>query len=66
VCSIAYSPSGKYLAVTDNSVDSNVIVVDAKTGAEVAVSKKCLGNIAFEDDTTFAAVGKGIKGSQFT
>lgn len=50
VCQIAYSPSGKYLAITDNSENSNVIVVDAKTGAEVAVSKNCVGTIAFEDD----------------
>lgn len=41
-------------------------MVDAKTGSEVAVSKNCVGNIAFEDDTTFAAVGKGIKDNQFT
>lgn len=50
VCQVAFSPSGKYLAITDNSEDANVIVVDAKTGAEVAVSRKCVGNIAFEDD----------------
>ena len=60
MCKVAYSPSGKYIAITDNSEDSNVIVVDANTGAEVAVSRKCVGNIAFEDDQTFVSVGKGI------
>lgn len=47
VCQIAYSPSGNFIAITDNSEDSNVIVIDAKTGAEVAVSRKCVGIIAF-------------------
>jgi WD40 repeat protein len=56
IAAVAFSPSGKLLAITDASDDANVIVVDTKTGAEVAKSRKAAGNIAFEDESTFVTV----------
>ena len=57
---VAYSPSGKFLVIVDQSDDHNLAVYDTDSGACVAKAKGDRGNvieIAWKDEDEFTTVG---------
>lgn len=58
---LAFSPSGKFLAVMDESDDHNVAIYDSENGSCVTKSKGIRGKVIlgmeFKNETTFVSVG---------